>query len=128
MEIEVKKLKITKSVINQMQYTPLPTDLNAEVLGWVNMGDNRRFVILRTGLRYNKTDFLTEIIKEEKDVQFSLPTGGYEFPRLTSIRCVTHGIRGFSYSPQRDDNENIKLYDRLIDFKRKTEVAGQIYY
>ena len=35
---------------------------------------------------------------------------------------------GFSYSPQRDDNENIKLYDRLVAFKRKTEVAGQIYY
>ena len=127
MNIEVKTLRITKSMIQQMDYTNI-ADSKAEVLGWVNM-DNRRFVILKTDLLYHKTDFLTEIIKEHKSVQFSLPTGGYEFPVLINIKITTHGARGsYSYSPKRDDNENIKLYDRLISFKRRTEKAGQIYY
>ena len=127
MEIEVKITKLTKSKINQMDYIGIPKNPNAEVLGWVNM-DKNRWVIVKSSGYFYRAEFITKIEKEVKGVQFALSTGGYEFPHLTNIKCVTFNRGSFSYSPERDDKKNLELHEHLVSFKRKSEIAGQIYY
>lgn len=127
MEIEVKTTKLTKSKIQQMDYIGIPKNPNAEVLGWVNM-DKNRWVIVKVIGSYYRAEFITNIEKEIKGVQFALSTGGYEFPHLTNIKCETYNRGLFSYSPEREEEKNLELYEHLVSFKRKSEIAGQIYY
>jgi len=127
MEIEVKTTKLTKSKIQQMDYFGVPRNANADVLGWVNL-DKKKWVIVKSNGSYYRAEFITIIEKHKNGIQFSLPSGGYEYPELTNIKFSTFNRGQFNYSPERDDNENIKLYDYLVSFKRKTEIAGQIYY
>lgn len=127
MEIILKTIKATKSKIQQMNYIGVPRNPNIEVLGWVNM-DNKRWVIVKSNSSYYRAEFLTEIEKEVKGTQFSLSGGGYEFPHLTNIKCMTYNRGSFNFSPEREDEKNIELYNYLVSFKRKTEIAGQIYY
>lgn len=127
MEIEVKITKLTKSKIQQMDYIGVPKNPNADVLGWVNM-DKKRWVIVKSIGSFYRAEFITKIEKEVKSVQFSLQTGGYEFPHLTSIKCETFNRGSFSYSPERDEEKNLELHEHLVAFKRKSENAGQIYY
>lgn len=127
MKIELKTVNLTKSKIQQMDYIGVPRNPNAEVLGWVNMNNNR-WVIVKSNGSYYRAEFLTEIEKEVEGVQFPLLEGGYEFPQLTNVKCKSHNRGRFNYSPEREDEKNLKLYDDLVSFKRKTEIAGQIYY
>ena len=127
MEITVKSIKVTKSKIQQMDYIGVPMNGKSDVLGWVNL-EKKRWVIIKSNGYYYRAEFITKIEKHKNSVQFSLPSGGYEFPELTNIKCSTFNRGQFNYSPNRNDNENIKLYDHLISFRRKTEIAGQIYY
>ena len=127
MQVELKTTKLTKSKIQQMDYTGVPKNPNVEVLGWVSM-DKKRWVIVKSNSSYYRAEFITTIEKEVKGVQFALSTGGYEFPNLTNIKCETFNRCSFSYSSERDDEKNIELYDHLVSFKRKSEIAGQIYY
>lgn len=127
MEIELKSVKMTKSKILQMRYTDIPFYSDLNILGWVNLGD-KRYVILKMNGAYYRTEFIKKIENENKSVQFTLENGGYEFPILSNIKCQTYNGGWLSYSPNRNDEENIKLYDQLISFKSKTEIAGQIYY
>lgn len=127
MEIKVKTTKLTKSKIQQMDYFCVPRNPNVEILGWVNYNKNK-WVIIKIDEVYYRAEFITIVEKYKKSVQFSLSDGGYEYPELTNIKCSTFNRGQINYSLNRDDNENIKLYDRLVSFKRKTEIAGQIYY
>lgn len=127
MEVELKTIKISKSKILQMNYILVPSNPNVEVLGWVNM-DKNRWVIVKSNGSFYRAEFITEIEKEIKGVQFPLLDGGYEFPQLTNIKCRTFNRGSFSYSPERDDEKNLELYKSLVSFKRKTEIAGQVYY
>ncbi len=127
MQIEIKTVNLTKSKIQQMDYIRIPNNSNVEVLGWVNM-DKKKCVIVKINNSYYRAEFITQISKEEKGVQFSLPDGGYEFPTVTNVKCETYSGGSLSYSPMREDSKNIELYDLLVSFKRKTEIAGQIYY
>lgn len=128
MIIEVKKIKLTKSKIQQMNYIAIPKNLDVEILGWVNM-DKKRWVIVKSIDNYYRAEFITNIKKELKPTQFvSNPGLGYIFPELHHIECQTYNKRSFSYSPEEDDSKNLKFYQDLVSFKRKTEIAGQIYY
>lgn len=127
MQLELKIIKITKSKIQQMDYIGVPKNPNVEVLGWVNM-DKKRWVIVKSNGSFYRAEFITEIEKEVKGVQFALSTGGYEFPHLTNIKCKTYNRGSFSYSAEREEEKNIELYDHLVSFKRKSEIAGQVYY
>lgn len=127
MEVELKTTKLTKSKINQMDYIGIPENQNADVLGWVNM-DKKRYVIVKSIGSFYRAEFITTIEKEVKNVQFSLSSGGYEFPHLTNIKCNTFNRGSFNYSPKREEEKNLELYDHLVSFKRKSEIAGQIYY
>jgi len=127
MEIEVKTTKLTKSKINQMNYIGIPRNPNIEVLGWVNINKNR-WVIIKSSDLFYRAEFITEIEKELVSVQFPLSSGGYEFPNLTKIECRTFNRQSVKYSPERDDEKNLELYNHLVSFKRKSEIAGQIYY
>ena len=127
MKIEVKSVPLTKSKIKQMNYIGVPKDSLAEVLGWVNI-DKERYVIVKIHDCYYRAEFITELQKEIKSVQFPSNDGGWEFPMLHNIKCTTYNRGVFSYSPERNDELNLKLYEHLISFKRKTEMAGQIYY
>lgn len=110
-----------------MDYIGVPRHSDTEVLGWVNM-DNKRWVIVKSCGSYYRAEFLTKIEKEVKGTQFQLQDGGYEFPHLTNIKCETYNRGTLNYSPEREDEKNLELYNHLISFKRKTEIAGQIYY
>jgi hypothetical protein len=127
MEIEVKSIKLTKSRIIQMDYIGVPKNKNVEVLGWVNL-DKQKYVIVKSNNLFYRAEFITKIEKEIKEVQFPLLSGGYEYPFLTNIRCNTFNRGSFNYSPERDDEKNLELYEHLFSFKEKTEIAGQIYY
>lgn len=127
MQIELKTTKLTKSKIQQMDYIGVPKNPNVEVLGWVNM-DKKRWVIVKSIGSYYRAEFITTIEKEVRGVQFALSTGGYEFPHLTNIKCSTFNRGSFSYSAERNDEKNLELYDHLVSFKKKSEIAGQIYY
>ena len=127
MQIELKTTKLTKSKIQQMDYAGVPTNPNIEVLGWVNM-DKKRYVIIKSTNSFYRAEFITKIEKKVQGVQFSDPKGGWEFPEVNVISCETTNRGRVNYSAKRDDKENIELYNTLLDFKKKTEVAGQIYY
>jgi len=127
MKIELKTVNLTKSKIQQMDYIGVPRNPCTEVLGWVNM-DNKRWVIVKSIGSFYRAEFLTKIEKEVKGVQFQLSDGGYEFPHLTNIKCESYNRGYFNYSPEREDEKNLELYNHLVSFKRKTEIAGQIYY
>jgi hypothetical protein len=127
MEIEVKIVKLTKSKINQMDYIGIPKNPDVEVLGWINL-DKKRYVIIKSNNCYYRASYITEVIKDERGVQFPLSNGGYEFPTLTNIICKTYNGGISNLSPYRDDTKNLELYDHIESYKRKTEIAGQIYY
>ena len=127
MNIEVKTAKLSKSKIQQMDYIGVPKNSNAEVLGWVNM-DKKKWVIVKNHDNYYRAEFITKIEKELKGVQFPAKEGGWEFPYLHNIKCETYNRGYFSYSAERDDEKNLSLYNHLVNFKRKTEIAGQIYF
>ena len=127
MKIEVKTTKLTKSKIQQMDYCGLPINENAEVLGWVNLGE-KKFVIVKSGECYYRASFLKNVTKEVKGVQFSLPSGGWEHPYLINVKSESYNGGFAYYVVDRDDAKNIELYDHLVAFKRKSEIAGQIYY
>ena len=110
-----------------MDYAGVVTNPNAEVLGWVNI-DKSKQVIIKSNGSYYRAEFITKIEKEERGVQFPSNDGGYEWPILTNIRCVTNKGGAWNPSPNRDDAKNLELYENLVAFKRKTEIAGQIYY
>ena len=127
MQVELKLTKLTKSKIQQMDYIGVPTDPNIEVLGWVNM-DKKRYVIVKSSTSFYRADFITKIEKEVQGVQIECDKGGWVFPNLTIVSCETTNRGCVGYSAKKDDNKNIELYDNLLAFKTKTEIAGQIYY
>jgi len=127
MNIEVKTIKLTKSKILQMDYAGIPTDRNVEVLGWVNLG-KKKYSIIKSFTCYYRAEVVVNVSKEEKCTQFQLEDGGYEWPPLTVISCQSANRGNTSFSPKRADSQNIELYNHLISFKRKCEIAGQIYY
>jgi hypothetical protein len=127
MNIEIKTTKLTKSKIQQMDYIGVPKNPNAEVLGWINM-DKKRWVIVKNNDNYYRAEFITKLEKELKCCQFAAEGGGWEFPNVHYIKCTTYNRGSFNYSPERNDENNLKLYEHLMSFKRKTEIAGQIYY
>ena len=127
MKIELKTINISKSKIQQMVNFGVPLNPDVEVLGWVNMG-KYRYVIVKSIWSIYRAEYIVNIDKEIKGVQFTTQGGGYEFLKLTSIKCTTFNRGSFNYSPERDDKKNLELYDHLVSFKRKTEIAGQIYY
>jgi hypothetical protein len=127
MDIKIKTISLSKSKIQQMDYIGIPKNSNAEVLGWVNM-DKKQYVIVKSNDCFYRAEFITKIEKGIKSVQFPLSTGGYEYPDLTNIKCETYNRGSFNYSPERNEDKNIELYNHLVSFKRKTEIAGQVYY
>jgi len=127
MNIEVKTTKLTKSKIQQMDYIGIPKNSDVEVLGWVNM-DKKRWVIVKNNNNYYRAEFITKLEKELKGCQFPSEKGGWEFPNVHYIKCITYNGSSFCYSPDRNDENNLNLYEHLIFFKTKTEIAGQIYY
>lgn len=127
MKIELKTINISKSKIQQMDYIGVPRNQNVDVLGWVNINE-KKYVIIKSNDSFYRAEFIITIEKEVKNVQFSLSSGGYEFPHLTNIKCNTFNRVSFNYSPERDEEKNLELYDHLVSFKRKSEIAGQIYY
>jgi hypothetical protein len=127
MKVELKTTNLTKSKINQMDYIAVTRRRNVEVIGWVNIG-KKRYVIVKVNGCFYRAEFITLIEKEVKGVQFPAPSGGYEFPYLTNIKCKTFNRSCVTYSAEREEEKNLELYDDLVSFKRKSEIAGQIYY
>ena len=125
--VDLKVVKLTKSKIQQMEYIGIPKNQAAEVLGYVNM-NNKRWVIVKSDGNYYRAEFITKVEYRRQSSQFALATGGYEYPILTHIQCSTYNRGVFTYSPERNDERNQELYDCLLSFKRKTEIAGQIYF
>ena len=127
MKIEIKVINLTRSKINQMDYISIPKNTNIKVLGWVNL-DKKRWVIVKSSGCYYRASFLKSVTKEEKGVQFRLLSGGWEFPYLTNVKSESYNGGNTSYIVDRNDAKNIELFNNLVSLKRKSEIAGQIYY
>ena len=126
MNIEVKLVKLTKSRIQQMEYISIPK-FDTEVLGWVIIND-KKIVIIRNAGNYYRAAYITKINKVVEGVQVSDGNGGYKFPNLTKVSVENYDGGIVSFSPNLNDEINIEFYNRLVEYKRKTEIAGQIYY
>ena len=107
-----------------MDYIGVPRDFNYRILGWVNMGD-KRYVIVKLADCYYRAEYITELKSEVKQTQI---TSSGECASLTHIKCRTYNRGDFSYSPDKNDVQNTKLYEHLVKFKRESEIPGQIYY
>lgn len=128
MQIEVKTVKLTKSKIMQMDYIGIPSNPLTVVLGWVNI-DKKKYTIVKSGDNYYRADFVTEVEGKQESVQFPLPDGGWEFPTLTKVRYRVYNSENIAtLSVNREERLNVKQLDEIIAFKKKTSIAGQIYY
>lgn len=127
MDIVIKTTKLTKSKIQQMEYIGVPKNPNIEVLGQVNLNEKKYVIVKQNGLYY-RAEFITKLEKKLNSCQFPAKEGGWEFPQVHHIKCATYNCGYFSYSPERNDEDNLKLYDLLFSFKTKTDIEGQVYY
>lgn len=110
-----------------MVFAGVPKSDLVEVLGWVNMGKSR-YVIIKDGDNYYRASFITEIQKVKKGVQFPLEGGGWEFPELTQVKVKDFNRGVYKFVVDRDESKNLELYEKIVEYKRRVESAGQIFY
>jgi len=127
MKIEVKSIALTKSRILQMEFIGIPRNPLAEILGWVQL-PKARYVIVKQGDNYYRADYVITVEKKLKGTQFPMADGTYHYPEVHNVSYQSYNRGQTSFSAEENDAENIKQYDYLYSFKRKTEIAGQIYY
>lgn len=130
--IELKKVKLTKSIINQLQYIgTLPKNDNYTVLGYVIIPKKASKVIIQTdeGLYYcNNISKIETILKSTQFANPDLSVGGYVYPERINIKIWTFEGRPISFSPNYNEEENLKLLDKIKTYIQKIKEAGQIYY
>jgi hypothetical protein len=132
--IQVKTVKLSKSKILQLEYIGVPRNRNVEVLGWVNIG-NERFVIIKSGEYYYRAAYLNKVDyhKEMISVPILDENGKFfknEYVNLTKVWASTFNgqASGYYYSPELDDSKNIELYEHLKSYQKKIENSIQIFY
>lgn len=116
MQIGLTTTNFSKSKIMQMEYIPIPRNPNAVVLGWVNMG-KKKWVIVKHINTFARTEYLTKVTENK-----------HESNEGSTIICETHNGKKIAFVVEEHDSEHLELYEYLKGFKRRTRIAGQIYY
>ena len=127
MEVELKKVKIGRGIINQCLPASHFQITNGHVLGYVVIGSDKKTKVLIydginnqlvLGTHYKKI----ELIKDREQIDHH---GTYGEVFKIEINTFSGG-----YSRTKSDtNENTeKYYNELKEYKRKVDAVGQIYY
>lgn len=125
MKIEIRKVNVTKSILNQMDKIELNSSIlpKLEVLGWVVIDFVKR-TLVKKDQEYFLAPFITNI-ETERVKAFSI-YGNDSLFTLTSIN--THGGDFYGLSVFEDESENVKTNELIFEFKKRSEQLGQIYY
>lgn len=127
MEVELKKVKINKSIIGQCLPASFMQMINGDILGYVVIGSDKKTKVLIydgvskqlvLGIHYKKI----ELIKEYEQIDADGTRG--EVFRIKPI-LFSGSYCPIKYNTNEETEEN---YNKLIKYKRKTDIAGQIYY
>jgi len=133
MDVIIKKCKLSKSIINQLQYIgTLPKNDNYEVLGYVIIPKKVSKVIIKTSDgNYWWASNIKNIETVCKNTQFTNPdktVGGYIYPERTHVKIWTFEGKAVSFSAEFNESENLKLKEKAENYLNKIKKAGQIYY
>ena len=113
--VEIKKVKLNKSLILQMEMVGIPKYGEFDVLGYVIIGDNKWTIIYKVG-NYYRGEYIS-------NVNVTKNTDG-----TRNIQVTTHNRGILNYLPQKNEDDVDKLIEHLNSYKIKTQKAGQIYY
>lgn len=126
MEVELKKVKIGRGVIGQCLPASHFQIVNGHILGYVVIGADKKTKVLIydgiskqlvLGTHYKKI----ELIKDHEQIDHCT------YGEVLKIEVNTFS-GGYSRT-KCDTNEGTeKYYNELKEYKRKVEIAGQIYY
>ena len=143
MIIELKKTKITKSIVDQSLHGKsnlfYKWENNYDILGWCMIKVKRGYI--RYNLLYHRVDNqiikLPYIISETRDielykesVQRPLKDGGYEYPYVykLKLRWVDFNNSQIILEQTTETDEKMQeLFQKVKDFKHIIEQKGQIY-
>lgn len=133
MMVELKKVKLTKSIIEQLQYIGiLPKNDDYEVLGYVIIPKKASKVIIKTSDgNYRWASNIKNVETVCKSTQFTNPdktVGGYIYPERTHVKIWTFEGKAVSFSAEFNESENLKLKEKAENYLHKIKEAGQIYY
>lgn len=131
MIVELKKVKLTKTIINQLQYIgTLPSTDNYNVLGYVIIPKKVSKVIIYLGDGiYRWANNIKKVESIKKGFQFKDPeSNGWIFPERTEVKVWTFEGRAVTFSPNFNEEENLKLLNKCQTYLDRIIKAGQIYY
>lgn len=138
MEVELKKTKITKSIVEQSlsgSYNLMHQNHNYDILGWCLIKKIRKVLLYNRltnqilTLPYVK--FFGDDIKiEEKGEQRSDGNGGWIYPNIKKIRIYFCDLSACTYISQ-DENQTFEdmenIFTKVKDFYKQVNQKGQIY-
>ena len=126
-KIEVKKINITKSIIEQMEYLEFPpVNSDYDILGWI-IWEKEKFVLIKYKDKYYRTIYINEVYKDK--IYKQLPTDdGYVYGEYTHVSILSTGRKRHDFLCFTDEENNLKLYANYIKYKAKVDFMGQIYY
>lgn len=140
MIVELKKVKITKSIFDQIQLGSNALYFNLlsyEILGWCRVlkkGSYYRYVLLQhTGdkslvkLRYIESE--KDVTMKDINVQESDGKGGYIWPskKVITLRWTDWNNSVTYQQSLETDLQMIESMTKVISFIRSCKIAGQIY-
>lgn len=124
--VELKKLKITKSILSQSLYASIVNMLNTDVLGWIMFKSGKYW---RKLIVFYHKDKKTILLKDYPTKMEVVPSSDGKGGVIYSV--VYKYDRGSSIYRETDDGtkeEADKLLDKLLKMKETVDNKGQIYY
>lgn len=140
MVVELKKTKITKSIVDQSllgNYNLYYNWDNYNILGWCLMRKSKhsyRYVLLYNNLsksivklKYILKDSHVELSKNR--VKKAIIEGRYIYPELTSIKIyfIDFSDSQFIFQQTDESEDIISLFNKVKEFIAEVELKGQIY-
>lgn len=122
-KVELKKVNLTKSIINQLPLITFPPTLNFEVLGWVSLNEGKvRYSIVKIAGEYKKTHVIKEI-----DI---VPEQTYdnEYKITKSMRIIRWDKSVVPLTVQHYEEHNLLVKQIVEKLVAETKNKGQIFY
>ena len=131
MLVTLKKIKLTKSVIEQLQYVDIRSIKNYKILGYVIIPKKESKVIIDLGCEvYRWSKHIVEAEPVQQNCQYPDPNlqNSWVFENRTKINYKCFDRSESSYSPNFDENKNIELLNEVKKYILEVQKAGQIFY
>jgi len=138
MEVELKKTKITKSIVDQSLsggYNLIYHNLHFDILGWCLIKNIRKVLLYNRltnqifTLPYAKF-FGDDIRIEDAQEQRSDGKGGWVFPTIKKVKiycCDLHNTITFSQDVSQTFEDMENIFTKVKDFYKQVNQKGQIY-